>query len=269
VLFRSNEFLKELEELLYDISYEERLEALSYYENYFDDAGIDREQIIISELGSPANVAAIIKADLGISSTEARNRGYFTENGYEDELMKEQKYEIIGSGKKVKGNTTENNQTSYDKGNRSQNKDYSGYQSSTTNNNTDYNKKHQNNSVSRIILIVVLCIFGSPFILSLVAVVISLCIAAGALFLGLWIAFVAISVAFTFTGVGLTVVGVVRLLTIPVIGLGLTGAGLVLFGIGLLFSIATIGLSTKVIPVIIRGIVNVCRLPFKNRRVPA
>ena len=54
-------FMKELEYLLQDISDEERQEALSFYENYFDEAGKENEQKVIDELGDPSRVAAIIK----------------------------------------------------------------------------------------------------------------------------------------------------------------------------------------------------------------
>jgi uncharacterized membrane protein len=291
-----NEFMRELEGLLLDISFEERQEALSYYENYFEDAGIEREQIIISELGSPAKVAAIIKADLGVSSNEARNRGYFTEKGYEDELLHEPKYEIIGGSEKLKdadnstkaeesyynhqtnnghsdsnkewNNGARNNQYGNNKtGNQQYTNDARNYY--TENNSSKDDRHHQYNSGSKLILIIILCIFGLPFIIPVIAVVFSLFVAVGALFLGIWIAVTVISIAFTFTGIGLTVVGIIRLFTIPIIGLSLTGAGLVLFGIGLLFTMATIGLSTKVIPVVFRGFINICRLPFRNRRVPA
>ena len=58
------EFLSQLERLLYDIPAQEREEALEYYNGYFDDAGKEKEAEVIQELGSPGKVAAIIKADL-------------------------------------------------------------------------------------------------------------------------------------------------------------------------------------------------------------
>ena len=58
------QFMEQLEKLLSDISEEERLEALDYYNSYFDDAGEENEAEVIQELGSPGKVAAIIKADL-------------------------------------------------------------------------------------------------------------------------------------------------------------------------------------------------------------
>ena len=60
------EFLKRLEELLQDIDAIEREEALNYYRDYFEDAGVEHEQEIISELESPEKVAQTIKEGLGI-----------------------------------------------------------------------------------------------------------------------------------------------------------------------------------------------------------
>ena len=58
------EFMKRLEELLADIPEEERVEALEYYEGYFEDGGPEREEEIIRELESPEVTAAMIKEDI-------------------------------------------------------------------------------------------------------------------------------------------------------------------------------------------------------------
>ena len=65
------QFMEQLKRLLSDIPEYEREEALDYYESYFDDAGQEKEAMVIRELGSPGKVAAIIKADL-----ESGNRDY-------------------------------------------------------------------------------------------------------------------------------------------------------------------------------------------------
>ena len=56
--------MKRLEELLQDISENEREEALQYYNDYFDDAGAENEAQIIEELGCPEQVARTIKAGM-------------------------------------------------------------------------------------------------------------------------------------------------------------------------------------------------------------
>ena len=83
------EFMRQLERLLKDVSEEERKEALSYYQSYFEDAGEENEARILKELESPEKVAATIKTDLGME-TEA---GVFTEHGFEDSRF-EQKHPI-------------------------------------------------------------------------------------------------------------------------------------------------------------------------------
>lgn len=80
------EFMRQLEQMLGGISESERSEALSFYQDYFDDAGPENEGAVIRELGSPGKVAAIIKADLNSSS---RDYGQFTEHGFVDDRIKE------------------------------------------------------------------------------------------------------------------------------------------------------------------------------------
>lgn len=72
------QFMKELESLLVDIAAEERTEALQYYEDYFEDAGVDKEAEVIAELGSPAKVAKSIQMEM----SQNNERGEFTERGY-------------------------------------------------------------------------------------------------------------------------------------------------------------------------------------------
>ena len=58
------EFMKRLEELLSGISPEEREEALAYYRNYFEDAGVENEEKVLRELESPEKLAESIRAGL-------------------------------------------------------------------------------------------------------------------------------------------------------------------------------------------------------------
>lgn len=57
------EFFRRLEYLLRGIPEHERMDALAYYNDYFDDAGVENEQKVINELGSPEAVAQIILED--------------------------------------------------------------------------------------------------------------------------------------------------------------------------------------------------------------
>ena len=65
------EFMEELSGLLQDIPEEDRMDALNYYNDYFDDAGAENEKNVIAELESPEKVAAkIIEADPVLSDPE-------------------------------------------------------------------------------------------------------------------------------------------------------------------------------------------------------
>ncbi len=87
------EYMRELSYLLQDVPDEEREEALQYYEDYFDDAGPDKEEQVVAELGRPEKVAAIIRegARNGYESLDAE----YTENGYQNERYRGPQYEIV------------------------------------------------------------------------------------------------------------------------------------------------------------------------------
>ena len=63
--------MSELRERLDRLPSDEREEALAYYEEYFDEAGPDREQDVLRELGSPASVASRIYADRAVKAARA------------------------------------------------------------------------------------------------------------------------------------------------------------------------------------------------------
>ena len=75
------EFMSQLERLLWDIPESDRQDALRYYNDYFDEAGVENEAQVIQKLGSPGKVAATIKADLHLSGNE---QAEYTERGYYD-----------------------------------------------------------------------------------------------------------------------------------------------------------------------------------------
>jgi uncharacterized membrane protein len=80
------EFLDQLDYLLSDLPESERLEAMAYYESYFEEAGPDAEAEVIRTLVSPQIVAAQIKGNL---KRESESYGEYTETGYQDTRMPE------------------------------------------------------------------------------------------------------------------------------------------------------------------------------------
>lgn len=249
------EFMKELESLLLDVPLEEREEALQYYRDYFEDAGEDREEDIMKELGGPARIAAIIKADLNSDSADRENRGYFTEKGYHDNLYSEAKYEIIGAGGKAQEDTTGNGQKSGNGDGTNSNQQSQG----------QYSQQTGSNNTTLVVLIAILSFpIWFPLLGGIFGVVIGI---AGALF-GLIVGLGAAGIAMIITGVALFISGMIEL-TVPFIGLLCCGGGLIIFGLGMLFTVACGAICKVLVPAFIKGIVNLCRLPFKNRRVMA
>ena len=273
------EFLKELESLLLDIPLEERDEALKYYNGYFEDAGEDHEVEIIAELGSPKRVADIIKADLDSNATERESRGYFTENGYQDNLNNKDKQEIVGTTvKQTYGSGTETAGTaSYYNNSNDQ-----GYKQQTNSNQSagynqhneqgrGFDNQNQTNTHARntnIGLIILLCIFAIPVGLPLLGSAFGIVVAILGAFFGIIVGFGAAGIAMIFAGIALVIAGLIQM-SAPLIGIAFCGVGLLVFGFGMLFALACITICTKVLPAFIRGVVYLCRLPFKNRSVMA
>ena len=76
------EYMQRLNELLMDISSDDRKDALQYYEDYFEDAGASNEEQVIRELGAPEQVAGGIKE--GLFGNANSPEGSYTERGYAD-----------------------------------------------------------------------------------------------------------------------------------------------------------------------------------------
>lgn len=81
------DFMKQLESLLSDITESEREEALQYYNDYLNDAGVENEQEVLESLGTPEALAKVIKD--GLAGND--DGGEFTETGYKSSYYEEEK----------------------------------------------------------------------------------------------------------------------------------------------------------------------------------
>ena len=82
-----DEFLQSLEMLLTPLSETERKDALSFYLEYFDEAGSENEMSVLNQLGSPKSVADKILSESGYFTEvdEEKNEG---ENDKKEETIK-------------------------------------------------------------------------------------------------------------------------------------------------------------------------------------
>ena len=217
-------FMARLDELLADITEAEKDEALSYYEEYFEDAGPENEEEVIQSLGSPEKVAATIKAGL---SENAQEEGEFSETGYTNSYY-DVKDEVatINKRKGLGGIGT------------------GGW-----------------------VIILILCLFALPILGPLLLGI------AGTIF-GILVAIAAVIFAVLVTGIALVVAavamvaaGFATLFATPLVGVALIGAALLVAGIGILIAILGFWVVTKVIPPLLRGLVELIRKPFVRKGV--
>ncbi len=96
------EFMKQLESLLFDLSEDERNEALQYYNNYLDDAGKENESDILQKLESPQKVSQTIHSGL---YGDMDIKGEYGETGYHDTSVEEKKLPAKSKAKKTWSNT--------------------------------------------------------------------------------------------------------------------------------------------------------------------
>ena len=222
-------FMSRLRELLADITEAEREEALNYYEDYFDDAGEENEESVIEALGSPERVAATNKEGL---NDNTGSDGEFSENGY----------------------TSGNDRNREEVAARTLSSEERGF------------GKKKGLSSGTLVLILILCLFALPILGPLTIGVLSavfgiLCAISAVLF-----SLAIVGIALVVAGIALFVCGFITLFESPVVGILLMGGALVLAGIGVLITILGIWLLVKVIPPIVRGIVNLCRKPFQRKK---
>lgn len=227
------EFMNQLEQLLSDIPEAEKREALQYYEDYFNDAGVESEQEVINSLDSPENIARAIKSEIGVGQKAFDSNKI---DCWENERTRaEQPYQ---------------NTASYAERTQSQ---------------PVKTEEKSKLSGGMIALIVILCIFASPLILSLAITVLSLLFAVYITIFSLIVAFGAISISFFIAAILMVIVGIIKLAAAPAGGLVLIGSGLLMGGLALLSLLLTIWLTVTVIPALSKGVFFLCKAPFRKK----
>lgn len=219
------EFMTELAALLQDVPVEERKEAMQYYNDYFDDAG-EEEKDVVKELGSPEKVAENIKKDLGIQT------------------------EIASDGAQ---NTGANHTGAQDA--RAQN---NGTQNVGTQN---VGTQEQSNHIWKIVLIVLVVIFGLPLLLGIGGGVLGLL--AGIIATVFSVILTAVLVVVS--GVLAVVSGIALLIAEPAVGLALIGGGLIAGVCGVIASVLLVKLCMIAFPAAGRWITKMWN-KVKNRK---
>lgn len=245
-----NEYLDRLSKLLADISYEEHEEALSYYREYIEDAGIENEQRVIEELGTPEHLAQEIREGLLKKGEPSRRQG---------EPISAPELRSDGNNGTYGGPCNENpaNDNSYSH--------YNNYQQSGNAYNQDNDnrtsKNRQEKSRSTVILIIIALIATSPIWFSVACTIIGAVFACIVSIIAIALGIGAVGIACIVAGIALVIAGISACLSItafsvpgPLAGAALIGAGLIVSAAGILFMILTIWLFGQGIPALVRFI---------------
>ena len=288
---KREDFMRQLERLLEGVAAEEKKEALSYYQSYFEDAGEENEERILKELESPEKVAATIKADLGMDG--AAGQGEYTERGFEDsrfvqknpiDIRKDtaggrqgqpESQDSSGAGSSYGysqgGSTGEGSQRygssgdskaggqGYSGAGRGSQNSYGNYSS----NSGDGRSTYSGRSGMEILLIIIIAVVTSPVWIGLVT-------GGGGALLGIAIAAVCVAGSLFVAGFALAGIGIGQLATgsLP-IGFALTGAGLLLLAVAVLAAILCVWMCGKFVPWVLRLIGKLWNSIFsgKEKRV--
>lgn len=224
------EFMKELEYLLRAIPENERIDALAYYNDYFEEAGAENEYQVIQELGSPQQVAQTILADYGSETTKTR----------QDYSSPEQESKDCYTY----------SQSSYEYQANEQSNPY-GTQTSSSG-----AEPRKGMSKSTKILIIVLLILTFPLWIGVVAGLFGGVVGIlGGLF-GTVVGLGGAGIGLLVGGVACFVVGILRLFTLPIEGLVTTAVGAILIAIGLLLVLLISWILIMWLPKLIRAFVQ-------------
>lgn len=233
------EYMRRLEDLLSDISPSEKEEALTYYNDYFNDAGQENEQQVIEELGSPEQVAAGVKEGLGLQTYDR------VQDSPEGEKNQNQSAQIGTDGNAGAQNT--------------------GSQNAFSQNSQIPPQPQQKKSKPawEIALIVIGLIFASPLILALICVIFALIISVFCLIFGLLIGFGAAALALYVTAFACALLGLVVLPVNVLVSGALLGSGCLCAAAGILCMVLTV-LVAMTVPAACKGTAWLWRKMFRK-----
>ncbi|MCI9346986.1 MAG: DUF1700 domain-containing protein [Lachnospiraceae bacterium] len=280
------EFMSRLTALLQDVPPAEREEAITYYNEYFDDAGKGNEAGVIASLGSPEELARSIKAGL----SDGGNGGEFTESGFHG-YEQRVKNQIMSTDQRQGGEQADGAGNAYGAqaggaGNayggpaggtygRQTNagNTYGGYSRQTAGGGNTYDGYGQQAAGQggsqkkpmtggQIALIIVLAVLLSPVWIGVLGGLFGGGMGILAGLLGVFVAFLVVGVVLTVVGIALVIAGFVAMIGAPLGGLSLVGGGLIMVAVGLVFVWLMVLVVGKAIPWLFRGCVNLCRRLF-------
>lgn len=240
-------FMNELEALLRDIPENDRLDAIAYYHDYFDEAGKENEELVLRELGSPKKVADTIKAGLAVGEDflSEESTVEFSERGCMDRRSAEEwKAPMTAAFEHQQKRTNQKSESSH----------------------TESAKEIATRFQGKMVpwpVIVLLLIFASPILIGIIAGLF------GGL-IGLLGGLFGVTVGTAGSGFGLfigglvcLVTGFVRTFSNPLEGMTSMGVGALLTSVGILLLLLLAVLIKKWIPALVKGFIGGCKYVYR------
>lgn len=199
-----DEFMAQIARLLVDMPENERMEAIRYYNDYLDEAGVENEEKAIEELGDPREIAANIKADLqenDFSQKQTVNHppAEKAERRTQSETQSERKTQTE-DGMQMAGNV----------------------------------QTGGNAHKGKWILILLLVILASPVLLGVAGGLLGVILGLGGALIGIIFACLSTGVSLILGGIALIVKGIWNLFHLPALGMAGVGGGLICGAVGIL-----------------------------------
>lgn len=263
------QFIERLAFLLSGIPEEERDGVLDYYNDYFDEAGMDDKEDVAQRLGTPETVASVILASMKEGHEQ---NGEFTEKGFEDQRFSDvRKYPdilhdvpAVTSNKEDENQQQTENQNNYGQYGYYQNGNYyNNYYNSNYKNNYKNNYKKPMSKSTKIIIIVIICLCLSPILLPLAGGIVAAVLGVILSILGVFVALGVVGAVLVVCGLATGFVGLLNA-TVPGAALLVAGLGIVIAALGAVMVVAFIGLCGSVVPRIVRWIVGLCKKKSKK-----
>lgn len=227
------EFMQRLEQALANVSEEERQEALQYYRDYLDDAGLTETDQVPESLGTPEKIAESIRG----SVAGEPESGSFTERGF---------------GVEDNGNYPAKRQENYYEN-----------QTSFVQDSRESGKKPANGW--KMIAILLLGILLSPIWIPIGICVLALIFTFFMILVALFAALVAVGVALLAGGIGVVIWGFAQIgVSVPG-AVVLIGAGLLMTALGFLLTVFFGWVFVKAVVAMFRWLVALCRKPFHKK----
>lgn len=243
------DFMSRLSFLLSDIPENERNEAIQYYEDYLNDAGVENEGEVLEALGTPEELADSIREGL---KEDHEQQGEFSERGFFEKSVRSENEVARREDGQNRQHKTENSarRAEYSGGTKSSaaqgdlNRRYRG------------SRKKKGMSGGMLALIVILCILAAPIALPVV-------LALGIVAVVLVFVAVLLAVIFLFVGIISVVAGIIsfagsitKLFVYPAGAVLMIGISLFAIGVGILLTISVAWLVSKIFPKVFRALGN-------------